>query len=230
MYRRSKNVLASVLTPKSREDARRSLNGESMDEEHAEVMKEIEEELEDFSQAESLGPEDRLLMVEGEIVVDETGEALGLIDEEEQDSEASQQTISPKEDIADFSGREDLNAGRYYQAEEGLLRILQQFFRVGDDHPDMDSVIGTLQEYMRNTDHDLCLKPIPNLNQYAWITARGKNAFSAVLSDIAFRLESLACNEGVNTGWECAVGSDEPFEARTPGFSNRRVNSIACNG
>jgi hypothetical protein len=39
------------------------------DEEHADV-KEIEEEVEDFRQAESLGSEDRLRMLEGEIVVD----------------------------------------------------------------------------------------------------------------------------------------------------------------
>jgi hypothetical protein len=161
MYRHSKNVikkrtpdtvdyifqLAYVLTPQGREDARHSLNGESMtNEEHSEVMKEMEEELEDFRRAESLGAEDRLRMVEGKIVVDEIGEEPGLIDEEEQDSEASQQTISPEVDIANFSSREDVNAGLYYQAEEGLLRILQQFFRVGDDHPNMDSVIGTFQE------------------------------------------------------------------------------------
>jgi hypothetical protein len=42
-------------------------------------------------------------MVEGEIVVDETGRESGLIDEEEQDSEASQQTISPEEDIPNFT-------------------------------------------------------------------------------------------------------------------------------
>jgi hypothetical protein len=56
---------------------------------------------------------------------------------------------------------------------------------------------------MRNTDHDLCLKPIPNLNQCAWMTARGKNAFWTVLSDIALRLESLVCNDGVTetTNW-----------------------------
>jgi hypothetical protein len=90
-----------------------------------------------------------------------------------------------------------VNAALDDQAEEGLLRILQQFFQVGDDHPDMDIVIGTFQEYIRNTDHDLHLKPIPNLNQSAWMTARGKNAFWAVLSAIALRFESLVCNEGV---------------------------------
>jgi hypothetical protein len=132
MYRDSKNVikkrtldtvdyifqLTYVSPPKGREDARRSLNGESiMDEEHAELMKEIEEELEDFRQGESFGDEDRLRMVEGEIVVDETGEEPCLIDEE-QDSEASQQTISPEEDIANFSGREDVNAGLYYRVQK----------------------------------------------------------------------------------------------------------------
>jgi hypothetical protein len=93
--------LAYVLTPKGREDARYSLNGESMtDQEQAEVTKQIAEEQDDFRLAQSFGAVEPRRTVEGAIFVDESREETDLIDDEEQDPEPSQQRISPEEDIA----------------------------------------------------------------------------------------------------------------------------------